>query len=313
MAGIWIFSEHRDTLLELIGEARRLADPHSPVTAVTTQRAAAQDALAHGADAATVLVQPEGQPLEACASTLARVLAEGSPDLVLFGATLRARDLAAQVGARLGVALASCATALRLQPDGRVETDRMVYGGGGISRQVMTTRPQLVTVPPRTFPAPAPAARLGEVREVAVPADARVKVTERRARASQAKDIAAAPVVVGVGRGIAKQEDLKAIEGLAAKLGGAVGCTRPVAEDLHWLPEESYIGISGRKIAPQLYLAIGLSGQVQHLAGMRDSKVVVAINKDENAPIFANADVGLVADAQAAVPALVAELAKLGR
>ncbi|HEY3368862.1 MAG TPA: electron transfer flavoprotein subunit alpha/FixB family protein [Symbiobacteriaceae bacterium] len=315
MAGVWVFSEQRSTLLELVGEGRKLADRLGVgLTAlVPGGRFDAVDAIAFGADEAIVLTLPEGQPLETAAEAVARLVGELDPDLILWGATLRAKGLAARVAARLGAALVTDATALRVQPDGRIETDRMVYGGGGVATQVALTRPQMIAVPPRTFAEPAVNPRIGDVREVVVPADSRVKVTERRPKSNQGADIAAAGVVVGVGRGLAAAEDLALVEALAATLGGAVGCTRPVAEDLGWLPEDRYIGISGRKVAPKVYVAVGLSGQVQHLAGMRESKVVVAINKDENAPIFANADYGLVGDLYTVLPALTDELKKLMR
>ncbi len=315
MSKIWVISEQTATLLELTGEARRLADAKpGTVTAVALQdRTAAEAALAHGADEALWLKLAENQPLEAAAVTLSELMRDAQPNLVLFGATLRARDLAAQVAAHLGAALGSCATALRVQADGHAEFERIVYGGGGVSTQAFTGPLQLLTISPRTFAAPAANTRGTSIREVNVPVDARVTITARKARAQTGADIAGATVVVGVGRGLSKKEDLAAVQQVASKLGGAVGCTRPVAEDLQWLPEETYIGISGRKIAPQLYLALGLSGQVQHLAGMRDSKLVVAINKDEKAPIFEHADVGLVAALETALPTLIDELTKLGR
>jgi electron transfer flavoprotein alpha subunit len=310
MAGVWVFAEQRSTLLELVGAAR----PLGTVTAIVAgDRTLAQDAMAHGADGAILLTLAEGQPLETAAATFTALATELDPDVILFGATLRAKDLAARVGARLGAALVSEATALRVMDGGKIETDRMVYGGGGVSTQVSRSRTQLITVPARTFPAPTPDARMGEIREVVVPADSRVKVVERRTKSTAGTDIAAANVVVSVGRGLGKQEDLALVEALAGALGAGIGCTRPVAEDLGWLPEDRYIGISGRKVAPQVYVAVGLSGQVQHLAGMRDAKVVVAINKDENAPIFANADFGLVGDLYTILPALTLELNKLMR
>ena len=315
MAGVWVISEQRSTLLELVGEGRKLADRLgvSLTALVPGDREVALDAIAHGADGAILLVLPGGQPVETAASTITRLVEELDPDVMLWAASLRLKDLAARVAARLGVALVTDGTGLRLQEDGRLETDRMVFGGGGVSTQVALSRPQMVTVPARTFPAPDPDPRIGEVRVVEVPADTRVRVVERRAKAAQGADIAAANVVVAVGRGLARAEDLALIERLARALGGAVGCTRPVAEELGWLPEDCYIGISGRKVAPQVYVAVGLSGQVQHIAGMREAKVVVAINKDENAPIFAQADYGLVGDLYEVVPALTEALSGLLR
>lgn len=308
-------AEQRSTLLELVGEGRKLAgELGTTVTAVVpNERLLALDALQYGADQAIRLVLPEGQPLETAAATIAGLVSELDPDIILLGASLRLKDLGARVAARLGVAMVTDGTGLRLQAGGQLETDRMVYGGGGVSTQVARTRPQMVTVPARTFPAPDPAPRTAEIRDVQVPQDSRVRVTERRAKVTEGTDIAAANVVVGVGRGLAKAEDLAMVERLAGMLGGAVGCTRPVAEDLGWLPEDRYIGISGRKVAPQLYVAVGLSGQVQHVAGMREAKVVVAINKDENAPIFAQADYGLVGDLYTVLPALTEALNGLRR
>lgn len=312
MAGIWVFSEQRSTLLELVGEGRRLADSLgvSLTALVLDSRDLALDAMAYGADSAVLLSLPAGQPLETAAGAMADLAWNGEPDMFLLGASLRAKDLAARVAAKLGVGLATDASDLRL--DGRVlVVDRMVYGGGGVATQALTGRPAMATIPGRTFPMPSQDPRIGEVREVVVPLDNRVRVVGRHAKAAEGVDIAEAQAVVGVGRGLANAADLAMIEELAVTLNGAVGCTRPVAEDLGWLPEDRYIGISGRKIAPALYIGVAASGQVQHVAGIKDAKVVIAINKDENAPIFTYADYGLVGDAYQVVPALTAELKKL--
>jgi len=312
MAGIWVLSEQRSTLLELIGEGRKIADAlGAPLTAVVIDaRETAVDAMAYGADGALLLTLPAGQPLETAAATLADLAKQAEPEIILVGATLRAKDLAARLAAKLGAGLSTDATNLRLE-NGQLVIDRMVFGGGGVSTQVVTSKPQIASVPPRTFPAPAQDPRVGEVREVTVPADARVKIVERRTKAAEGVDIAEAQAVVGVGRGLANKADIAMAEELAAVLNGAVGCTRPVAEDLGYLPEDRYIGISGRKIAPAVYIGVAASGQVQHVAGIKDAKVVVAINKDENAPLFKYADYGLVGDAYQIVPALTAELKKL--
>ena len=312
MAGIMVFSEQRTTLLELVGEGRLLADKlGTTVTALVANQAdLAQAAVDCGADEAILLVIPDKQPLESAAETMAGLAREVDPDIFLLGASLRGKELAARIAGRLGAPLATDAICARLQ-DGTLEVERLVYGGCGISTQSGTARPHMATIPPRTFAAPVSAPRSGKVREVTVPADGRVTILEQRATARESVDITAASVVVGVGRGLDKQEDLALAEALASAVGGAVGCTRPIAEDLGWLPEERYIGISGRKITPQLYVAVGLSGQVQHVAGVRDAKLIVAVNKDENAPIFKNADYGLVGDLHTILPTLTAELQKL--
>jgi electron transfer flavoprotein alpha subunit len=121
-------------------------------------------------------------------------------------------------------------------------------------------------------------------------------------------DITEAKVVVCVGRGVEKQEDIVLAKELAQVIGGEVGCSRPVAEDLRWMPEDLYLGISGKKVKPDLYVGVGVAGQIQHISGIRDSKVIVGINRDENAPIFEAADYGIVGDLYDVVPKLIKEL-----
>lgn len=322
MGGIWVISEQPALLCELIGGGRDLAAAFGGIlTAVAVgDRTAADEAAACGADEVVFLEVPEGQPLESAAAPLADLLRAADPDVVLVGATLRGKDLAARLAARLDAPLASEAANIRVE-GGDLLADRPVYGGSGVATVALTARPRMATVPARVFRAPecaagaaagasagGNAAGAAVVRTVAVPADSRVRIVERRPRQGSGADIAEADVVVAVGRGLPDRADLGPVEELAAVLGGAVGCTRPVAEDLGWLPEDRYIGISGRKVAPSVYIAVATSGQVQHIAGMRDSRLVVAINTDENAPIFREADYGLVADAREAVPALTAAL-----
>ena len=129
-----------------------------------------------------------------------------------------------------------------------------------------------------------------EISELTLPVESKVKVIERRPKAQESVNINDAQVVVGVGRGFSQESELQIAEDLAQALNGVVACSRPIAEDLHWLPEDRYIGISGQVIKPNLYLAAGISGQVQHVYGIRDAKTIVAIDKNENAPIFQVAD-----------------------
>ncbi len=131
---------------------------------------------------------------------------------------------------------------------------------------------------------------------------------ESKPRPPATVNLAAAKKVVCAGRGLARQEDLALVKELAQTLGAEVACTRPLAEGLGWLPRERYIGISGANVKPHLYLGVGVSGQVQHTVGMRESRLVVAINKDSQAPIFAQADYGIVGDLYTVVPALIAAL-----
>jgi len=152
--------------------------------------------------------------------------------------------------------------------------------------------------------------REGKVREVSAVASSAVKVISRTPKAREAVDIREAKIVVCVGRGFGKQEDIKLARELADALGGEVGCSRPIAEELRWLPEDVYLGISGKRVKPDLYVGVGVSGQIQHVTGIRDSKIIFAINRDENAPIFEAADYGIVGDLYQVVPVLVEEVKK---
>jgi electron transfer flavoprotein alpha subunit len=135
-----------------------------------------------------------------------------------------------------------------------------------------------------------------------------VVLIETRAKGGESVDLTAAKRVVGVGRGFAAESDLELARVLAAKLGAEVACSRPIAEGVNWMPAERYLGVSGATIKPDLYLAVGISGQVQHLVGVNHSKVIVAVNKDPKAPIFAQADFGVVGDLYQVLPALTAAL-----
>jgi electron transfer flavoprotein alpha subunit len=136
-------------------------------------------------------------------------------------------------------------------------------------------------------------------------------VLERKQKETAAKDITESRIIVCAGRGIEKKEDLGLVQELADALGGEIGCTRPISEESHWLPEDLCIGISGISVKPDLYIGVGVSGQVQHVTGIRDAKLICAVNKDENAPIFGAADYGMVGDLYDVVPKLIDAVKKI--
>jgi electron transfer flavoprotein alpha subunit len=151
------------------------------------------------------------------------------------------------------------------------------------------------------------------IRELPAPPLSVIRVLERKARVRESKDIRDAQVVVAVGRGVEKKEDIEMIRKLAEVLGGEIGCTRPISEELHWLSEEVCIGISAIQIKPQFYIGVGVSGQIQHVVGFKDAKVVCAINRDENAPIFEVSNYGIVGDLYDVVPRLIEALKETAR
>jgi electron transfer flavoprotein alpha subunit len=192
--------------------------------------------------------------------------------------------------------------------DGKLECTRILYAGLAICQEE-SSLPAVATVPARTFLAPASNDVRAKIEALELKPDDRITVSNTTSIGAEGVDVTAAHKLVSVGRGFRAKQDLKLAEDLAAALKGAeLACTRGIAEDEHWLPLERYIGISGQTVKPELYLAVGLSGQVQHMVGCRESKVIVAINNDERAPIFEAADYGIVGDLYQVLPLLAAAL-----
>ncbi|BDU73275.1 electron transfer flavoprotein subunit alpha/FixB family protein [Mesoterricola silvestris] len=303
MAGIFVFSEDpaltRQLLTPGLELKRALAQP---LVALTRSSAEAGALAGLGADR-VVLLRGAGAP-EALAPAVAALASAAS--VVLVGGTLRGKHLAAHVAATLGAGLSTDARTLRVA-EGRLETTRILYGGLAVGEESLAL-PAVATVPPRTFPAPAPAGAAVPVETLDVAPDARVEVLSTQPAAGEGVDIGAATRLVAVGRGFNARADLDLAVDLAGALQAELACTRGIAEDEHWLPVERYIGISGQTVKPELYVAAGLSGQVQHMVGCREAKVIVAINKDERAPIFEAADFGIVGDLYTVLPLLTAAL-----
>ncbi|SDD86473.1 electron transfer flavoprotein subunit alpha/FixB family protein [Sporomusa acidovorans] len=304
MAGIWIYSEDTIVAQQLMTMARPLADKlGQPLCVVTIAEQAAPEFVAAGANKVFVLKNDSDWP-ESYAPALVALAEQETPTAFFIGATFRGKDLAAKIAARLKTGLVTDAFAVRFE-NGEIETDRAMYGGLAVCTEILKGI-AVVTIPPRTFDMPAKdSGRSGEIVTIDASIDATMAVENVCPIVRQGADITKTEKLVCVGRGLAKQVDMKLAEDLAGALGAELGCTRSIAEDYHWLPNETYIGLSGQKIKPVLYLSMGVSGQVQHIAGIRDSKVIVAIDSNENAPIFAAADYGIVGDLYEIVPLLI--------
>jgi len=289
-----------------VAVARAAAPQGAVVTAVVAGTRAVADAVAaSGVDRVLWLGEPgEGVPAEAWAAPVAEVVAGTAPRLVVAAARDGGRALAGAVAARCGAPVLTGVTAVTLDGDA-AEVTRDVHGGIAVRTERVTGGPAVLTVAPGGAASPsAPVA----VEEVAAAPAAAVRVREERASGRESVDLGGARVVVGIGRGLKAREDLAVVERLAAALGGEVACSRPLAEGHDWLTKDRYIGISGQHVAPDLYVAAGISGQVQHMVGVAGAKVVVAINSDPDAPIFAQCDHGVVGDLYAVLPALAAAL-----
>lgn len=310
MAGIWVYSEDEVLTRQMLTIGRQIAcESNQPLCAVTLDESAARSLIAAGAEKVFVLKGDNVWP-ESYAQAIANLALEHMPSTLFIAATLRGKDLGAKVAAHLKTGLATDAFAVRYT-DGMIETDRMMFGGLAVCTEVLSA-PALVTIPPRTYEEPVlEETRSGEVISIDVTPEADVKVSAVCPIVREGVDITAAQTVICVGRGLAKQEDMKLAQDLANLLDGAVGCTRSIAEDYHWLPAETYIGLSGQKVKPALYLSMGVSGQIQHVSGIRDAKLIVAIDSNENAPIFTAADYGIVGNLYEVVPAIIKEIQKI--
>ncbi len=230
---------------------------------------------------------------------------------VVFPATAMGKDLAPRVAARLGVGYASECTELNVV-DGELQATRPRYAGKAFATVAFEKKPAVVSIRPNLFmPVERPAAGTVEalpIADVEIAREAIVK--EVRAAAGEKLEVGEAKIVVSGGRGLRDPDNFKLLEELAQALGAAVGASRAVV-DAGWRPHAEQVGQTGKTVSPQLYFAVGISGAIQHLAGMRTSRYIVAINKDPEAPIFKVADYGIVGDLFEVLPALTEEVRKL--
>jgi len=263
-----------------------------------------------GAD--KVLVAADAALADYQADRYAAVVAEqakaGGYTSVLVGATAMGKDLAPRIAARLACPLAADVTSLR--HDGGIVVTRPVYAGKAVYTLRITAVPSVVSLRPNAV-APQPSGKAGTVETVTVAAGGpKAETIQLKAPERAALDVAEASVVVSGGRGLKEAENFKLLEDLAAALGGAVGASRAVV-DAGWRPHAEQVGQTGKVVSPNLYFAVGISGAIQHLAGIRTAKTIVAINKDPDAPIFKVADYGIVGDLFEVVPRLTQEINKI--
>lgn len=310
--------ELRRVSLEALAAGRRLADAsgaevHAVLVGAEGVAGLAAELGRFGAD--RVLVAEAPALARYAPEAYARVIADATRGkgyfAVIFAATAQGRDLSPRVAARLDVPLAAEATALALD-GGELVVTRPVYAGRAFAKVRLQGEPRLVSIRPNTF-RPEESGKAGAVERLEAPADAgRVKVRELKAAAGAKLDVAEAAVIVSGGRGMKGPENWGLLEQLAEAIGprAALGASRAVV-DAGWRPHAEQVGQTGKTVSPQLYIAVGISGAMQHLAGMRSARTIVAINKDPDAPIFKVADYGVVGDALEIVPRLTEEIRKL--
>jgi electron transfer flavoprotein alpha subunit len=322
---VLVFAEIRDgrfkkSVFESLALARALTGGDGRVSALLVGGgigAKASELFAHGAD---VVALADDAPLAdynaaSYAQALSAARAALDPSAVLFPATALGRDLAPRIAARWGVPVLAEAIELGRSADGGLTARKSMFGGKAFAK--VATRgpgPHVVTVRPGAFAAgESQQGRTGEIRSIQVDADPlalRARIREVLASAGQKVDLAEAEIVVSGGRGLKGPEHFSLIQDLADALGGAVGASRAVV-DKGWIDHHHQVGQTGVTVAPKLYIACGISGAIQHLAGMRMSGCIVAINSDPDAPIFKVADYGIVGDLFEVVPIMIEEVRKM--
>lgn len=312
MAGVLVYSERVGTACELAAKGRELAGAlGGGVSAAALGPGAAAQAAglgAAGADRVYVCEHPalDGWPADAVAAALAEVARREAATVVLLGSTRRGKELAGRLAEALGAGCVTDVFGLELA-DGELVAARYAYGGATVAREVVDTATKVFAVMPKTFSAEGATPGAGEVVPLDLDVATAVTVLERRPRPGDAVSLDAAARIVALGRGFAKREDLALGEELAAALDAVVACTKGLS-DFQWMGEDRVIGLSGAKTSPDLYLGVGVSGQVQHTVGISGARVIAAVNKDKEAPIFELADYGIVGDLYEVLPALVARL-----
>lgn len=335
--GVYVYAQQVDNEIsgiayELLGKAKELAAPlNTEVTAVligSDVKNLADSLAEYGADKVIVVDDPELEDYrtEPYAHALASVINKYKPEIMLVGATAIGRDLGPTVSARVATGLTADCTVLEIgdfplvaipgkeseQKHNQLLMTRPAFGGNTIATIACpNNRPQMATVRPGVMqkiePIKGAKAVIEEYNPGFTPNNKYVTIKEVVKAVSDTVDIMDAKILVSGGRGVGTPENFKLLEDLAEVLGGTVSCSRAVV-DSGWKPKDLQVGQTGKTVRPNVYFAIGISGAIQHVAGMEESDIIVAINKDEDAPIFDVADYGIVGDLNKIVPALTAQL-----
>lgn len=312
MANVWVFVEESDGApsvlgLELLSKARELGDP-----TVVYLGAGSEEAFAtlgeHGAAAVFHADAGDRLPSAPLAAALAAKAGDDSPDLILFGQAYTDRDVAGRLAAQLGIGVLSNASDVRIT-DGGVETDHEILGGAQVATAVMSGAPHIVLTRPKSFPAEPVGGNAPSVSPLDLPdaGTSEAEITGSHVEEREGPQLGDARVVVSGGRGLGSAENYELVEKVAKPLGAATGATRAIV-DAGWVPYAKQVGQTGKTVKPDVYIACGISGAMQHLVGMKDSSTIIAINKDPDAPIFSIADLGIVGDVHKVLPQLIEAL-----
>nr|MDA8424045.1 FAD-binding protein [Nitrospiraceae bacterium] len=324
--GVWVFAEQHkgdvaSVALELLGEGRKLADKRktklSAVFIGHNIKSKTKDLIAHGADLVYLADDPALKDFndDSYAAILTTLARKHKPEIILAGATAIGRSFFPKVASSLYTGLTADCTVLDIDAEtGHLHQTRPAFGGN-ILATIMTPnhRPQMATVRHKVMkPAPRNDSRIGDIIEIPYTqsGDLRTRVIKTIEELGETVNICEADIIVAGGRGLGSAKNFQLIEELAKVLGGAVAATRG-AVDEGWIPYPHQVGQTGKTVCPKLYIACGISGAIQHVAGMQSSEVIVAINRDPDAPIFNVATYGIVGDVHEVVPIMIKKIREM--
>lgn len=322
--GVWVFAEQRkgvlmETAIELLGEGRKLADKLDVELSAVLLGSGIEQLIAelgaYGADRVIVIDNPllKDYTTDAYAKVIADLINERKPEIFLIGATNIGRDLGPRLSARLYTGLTADCTGLDIDPETKGLLQTRPAFGGNVMATIITPkhRPQMSTVRPGVMKKaeynPNHEAFVDRVDAALSENDLRTKIIETVKSVKQQIDLIGAEIIVSGGRGVGSAEGFKLIEDLANALGGVVGASRAAVES-GYIGADHQVGQTGKTVRPRIYIACGISGAIQHLAGMRNSECIIAINKDPEAPIFSIADYGICGDLHKVIPMLIDEI-----
>jgi electron transfer flavoprotein alpha subunit len=320
--GVWVFAEQKDGVpagvaLELLGEGRKIADKlQSPLSAVLMGENVGETAkqlIAYGADNVYLVDHPSLKEYidESYSDIFAQLIEKYKPEIVLLGATTYGRSLGPRVSSRINTGLTADCTKLEIDEEEKILLQTRPAFGGNLMATIICPnhRPQMSTVRPKVMKAMEPDfSRQGNIIEpdVKIPENLKTKVLEVVSTLTEMVNLTEADIIVSGGRGMGDPKNFALLEDLARVLGGAVGASR-AAVDAGWIEYSHQVGQTGKTVGPKVYFACGISGAVQHIAGMSSSDTIIAINKNPDAPIFNVATFGIVGDVLEVIPALITE------
>ena len=306
---VLVYSENKNLTIEMLSKATEIAkEQKKKVTSAIIGKpdeTLAKEYISYGADQVLIAeTSLESFKAEEYADILVNIVKETGAETILIGSNKNGKELSARLGGKLNAGCVVDSNNIYIK-NNKLIAERVVYSGNAIAVKQFNSTPAIITVPSKAFdPLKKDDSRKGDITKRKIDSEKSaskiVKVQEMKTEGVNVED---AEIIVSCGRGFKNKDDIKMVQELADVLKGkTVGCSRPIAADLKWMSEDHWIGLSGHKVKPKLYIAAGISGQIQHIAGMRDSGIIVAINKDPEALIFKSADYGIVGDLYEVLP-----------